>query len=43
MVSAKWFREETCELTGEQYYKYLGGYWEARASGKWPEDLEDIY
>jgi hypothetical protein len=25
------------------YFKYIGGYWEARESGDWPVDIEDLY
>jgi len=42
-VKPKWFCEEDDPLSGEKYFKYLGGYWEAKDSGNWPSDLEDIY
>jgi len=43
MVKPKWFVEEADDITGEKYYKYIGGYWEARQTGNWPSDLEDLY
>ena len=40
---AKWFVEDEDKFTGEMYFKYVGGYWEARETGNWPEDVEDLY
>ena len=41
-VYPKWFTEEIDEATKEKYFKYKGGYWEARETGQWGH-LEDIY
>ena len=41
-IPGKWFEEAT-DSEGQLYHKYKGGYWEARESGVWPEDTEDIY
>jgi hypothetical protein len=40
---AQWFVEDEDKHTGEMYFKYIGGYWEARESGDWPADIEDLY
>jgi hypothetical protein len=32
----KWFVEETDQESGENIYKYNGGYWEAKSQGIWP-------
>jgi hypothetical protein len=40
---AQWFVEEEDKYTGEMYFKYIGGYWEARDSGDWPANIEDLY
>ena len=39
----RWFKEEQDDKTGETVYRYLGGFWEAKKSGLWPQDLEDIH
>jgi hypothetical protein len=31
----RWFRKEEDVDSGEPYWKYLGGYWETRKTGKW--------
>jgi len=38
----RWFREGKDSYTGEKTYEYIGGYWEARESGKW-EGVLDLY
>jgi len=38
----KWFEVRKDELTGEDYYHYKGGYFEARAAKKF-HDCLDIY
>jgi hypothetical protein len=42
----RWFAKDTCEVTGEQFWKFTGEYWQMRANvangGKW-EGLEDIF
>ena len=30
-----WFRQRDSELIGGPFYEYAGGYWEAKAAGKW--------
>jgi hypothetical protein len=42
----RWFTKATCEVTGEEYWKFSGEYWEMRErvanGGKWT-GLEDIF
>lgn len=33
----RWFKLERNEDTGEEMWKYLGGYWETRKTGNWEE------
>lgn len=41
-----WFVKETCEVTGEEYWKFCGGYWDRRAKaleGAAWEGIDDIF
>lgn len=33
----RWFKEKEHPETGEMYYEYLGGYFEAKEDGQWSE------
>jgi oxysterol-binding protein 1 len=41
-----WFEKTTCEITGEEFWKFTGGYWKTRDEvahgGEW-QGLEDIF
>ena len=39
----RWFEVVDDPLTGVPMHKFKGGYWEAKASGKWPSDLLDLW
>jgi oxysterol-binding protein 1 len=46
----KWFRKERCEVTGEEFWRFDGRYWDVRAEGGpgregvWDKEvLEEIY
>jgi len=44
---SQWFKKGVCDITGEEYWVFSGGYWEmrdrvARGEGKW-ENVEDIF
>jgi hypothetical protein len=41
--SPTWFYRDMEEDTGEEHWVYKGGYWEARDSARWPEEVPDIY
>ena len=38
----RWFRQEKDDVTGEDCWVYVGGYWESRDEGKW-ENIADIF
>lgn len=42
----KWFEKAICDVTGEEYWKFNGGYWRTRESvaqgGSW-EGVDDIF
>jgi hypothetical protein len=40
--AARWFEEVQGGRRGLETWRYKGGYWEARAAGKW-EGCRDIY
>lgn len=39
---SRWFQQDYDTDTGENYWKYMGGYWEARSSANW-EKVPSIY